>query len=176
MSSCSSVTSDPIDSIIILDEKSRMSGSSSLPFQPDNGLPSRLVPHSRWVSTYRWRWMDCRSHVASIAPTIGARRYTHRKRVWPEKAAGPNCRAGFTLPPVEVPSVAIAVPIATPTIKGTNGANRGAARQTPTRKTMTAILKVSQGSRSLSRSRHPRSKGQTALTGVLRGRPRRGKR
>src|SRR6202035_360926 len=112
-------------------------------FQPYKGLPSRLVPHRRWVSTYRWRWMDCRSHVATIAPTIGARRYAHRKRVCPERIAGPNWRAGFTLPPVEVPSVAIAVPIATPTIQGTNGANRGAARHTPTRRTIKAILKVS---------------------------------
>src|SRR5258708_37829267 len=132
MSACSSVTYDPIDSIIILDEKSRMSGSSSLPFQHDNGLPSRLVPHSRWVSTYRWRWMDCRSHVAIIAPTIGARRYAQRKRVCPERIADPNWPAGFTLRPVEVPRGAIAVPIATPTIQGTNGANRGPARHTPT--------------------------------------------
>src|SRR5580704_18749740 len=111
--------------------------------QPDNELPSRRVPHSLCVSTDRWRWTVSLTHVASIAPAIGASRYTQRKRVCPERAAGPNWRAGFTLPPVEVPSIAIARPIAPPTIQGTNGASLGTARQTPTRRTMTAILNVS---------------------------------
>src|ERR1700732_3714565 len=111
--------------------------------QRDNGLPSRCVPHSLCVSTDRWRWTVSLTHVASIAPTIGASRYTQRKRVCPERAAGPNWRAGFTLPPVEVPSIAIARPIAPPTIQGTNGASLGSGRQTPPGRTLTAILNVS---------------------------------
>jgi hypothetical protein len=57
--------------------------------------------------------------------------------------AGPNWRAGFTLPPVDVPRTAMAVPIRTPTIHGTNHATRTSARQIPTINTITAMDTVS---------------------------------
>src|SRR4029077_7381282 len=74
---------------------------------------------------------------------IGARRYTDRKCVCPETVAGPNWRAGVTLPPAHVTRSARAVPIRIPTTQGTNGARRGTARQVPTMNTMTAMERVS---------------------------------
>ena len=105
--------------------------------------PSAWVPHSRCVNTARRCWIVCRSQAAITAPSIGASRYTHRKCVCPETAAGPNWRAGFTLPPVDVPRTAMAIPIRMPTTQGTNGARRSSARHMPTINTMTAIDRVS---------------------------------
>src|SRR5580658_269421 len=70
------------------------------------------------------------------APTIGAIRNTHSSSVYLETTAGPNWRAGFKLPPVEVPSRAIPSPIRMPTTQGTSGASRGLDKQYPTAKTI----------------------------------------